>query len=149
MPSRAREVTFLLYSHETPPGVMYPVLGPPTRGCGYIGMDPESQGDDQKSGAPLLSRQAERVEVVPPRDGKAPGALIAAFPYLNGTTSKLGRELLQGHAVTAGENGCKTTEGRFMLDIRKKFFIVRVVRHGNKLPREAVDASALAGWMGL
>ena len=35
-------------------------------------------------------------------------------------------------------------EGRFRLDIRKKFFTVRMVRHWKRLPREAVDAPSLA-----
>jgi len=34
-------------------------------------------------------------------------------------------------------------EGRFKLDIRKKFFTVRVVRQWNRLPREAVDMPSM------
>jgi len=41
-------------------------------------------------------------------------------------------------------NGCKLKEGRFRLDIRKKFFTMRVVKHRNRLLREAVAAPSLA-----
>ena len=41
------------------------------------------------------------------------------------------------------ENGFKLEEGRFKLDIRKKLFTVRMVRHGNRLPGEVVHAHSL------
>lgn len=34
--------------------------------------------------------------------------------------------------------------GRFRLDARKKLFTLGMVRHGNSLPREVVDAPSLA-----
>lgn len=37
----------------------------------------------------------------------------------------------------------KLKESRFRLDIRMKFFTVRIVRHYNRLPREFVDAQSL------
>ena len=70
------------------------------------------------------------------------GDLLAAFQYLKGPTRKLERDFLQG-PVVKGQGGMALKEGRFRLDIKTKFFTVRVVRHWNRLPREAMAAPSL------
>ena len=93
---------------------------------------------------PLLWRQAERVGVVQPGEDKLWRDLIAAFQYLKGAYRKDGEGLFT-RAWSDGTrgNGLKLKEGRFRLDVRKKFFRMRVVRHWNRLPREAVNAPSL------
>ena len=79
---------------------------------------------------------------------------IASFQYRKGAYRKAG----EGLFIRAGSdrmrgNGLKLEEGRFRLDIRKKFLTVRVVRHWNRMPSEVVDTPSWKhsrpGWMGL
>jgi len=72
------------------------------------------------------------------------GDLMAAFQYLKGAYRKAGEGLFaRAWSDRTRGNIFKLKEGRFRLDIRKKFFTVRVVRHWNQLPREVRDASCL------
>ncbi|PKU40144.1 hypothetical protein llap_9555 [Limosa lapponica baueri] len=72
------------------------------------------------------------------------GELIVAFQYLKGNYRRDGEGLfIREYSDRTGGNGFKLEEGRFRLDIRKKFFPVRVVRHWNRLPKEIVDGPSL------
>ena len=75
------------------------------------------------------------------------GELTAACQYLKEPARELERDFLQGHGgVGQGvvATGFKLEEGRFSLDIRKKFLTLRVVRHWLRLLSEAVAAPSLA-----
>ena len=65
-----------------------------------------------------------------------------AFQYLKGAYRKDGDRLLS-RACCDRTNGFELKEGRFRLHIRKKFFMLRVVKHWHRLPREVVDTPSL------
>jgi len=72
------------------------------------------------------------------------GDLIAAFQYLKGAYRKDGEGLFTRMCSDRTRaNGSKLKEGRFRLDIRKKFFTMRVVKHWNRLPSEVAAVPSL------
>ena len=72
---------------------------------------------------------------------------LEQLPVPGGADRKDGEGLFTrvGKDRTRG-NSSELREGRFRLEIRKKFFPMRVVRPWPRLPREAVAAPSLAGF---
>jgi len=69
---------------------------------------------------------------------------IAAFQYLKGACRKDGgNNFSRDGCDRTRSNGFKLRDGRFRLDIRKKFFTVRVVKPWNRLPRQVMEAPSL------
>ena len=65
------------------------------------------------------------------------GDFIAAFQYLKGACKKGGDSLVS--KACCDRTRSKLREGRFRLDVRKKFFTMGVVKHRNGLSREVLE----------
>jgi len=75
---------------------------------------------------------------------KLRGDLTAAFQYMREAYKRDAEELFtRACSDRMRGSGFKLQEGRFRLDIRKKFFTVGVVRHWNRLPGEVANAPSL------
>ncbi|KFQ04547.1 hypothetical protein N330_09858, partial [Leptosomus discolor] len=73
------------------------------------------------------------------------GDLIAAFQCLKGAYRKSGEGLFTRECSDRKRgNGFRLKEDGFRLDVRKKFFTVRLLRHWNMLSREAVGGPSLS-----
>ncbi|KFU90823.1 hypothetical protein M959_14831, partial [Chaetura pelagica] len=77
------------------------------------------------------------------------GDLINVYKYVRGECQGDGVRLFsvmtsdRTRGFYDSMNGFKLEDDRVRLDIRRKFFTVRVVRHWNRLPREVVDVPSL------
>lgn len=85
-----------------------------------------------------------RAGVVQLGEEKLWGYLFEAFQYLKGAYNKAGERLLTRACNDKTKvNASYLKEDRLRIGIRKKFLTMKVMRHLDRLPREAVGTPAL------
>jgi len=81
--------------------------------------------NDQGAGETLLGGKAEGFRAVQPGEEKAPGKPCSSLPIPEGSYKKGGDRLfIRTCCDRTRSNGFKLEQGRFRLDIRKKFFTI-------------------------
>ena len=142
MASRLREGILPLCSGETSHGVLCPALEPPAQER----QEPVEAGPEEATLEHLCCEDRLRLSgLFSLEKRRLWGNLRAAFQCLKLAYKKVGEGLFtRVDSDRTRGNGFKLKDGRFRLDVRKKFFPARVVKHWNRLLREAVAAPSLA-----
>ncbi|GAB0177807.1 hypothetical protein GRJ2_000246000 [Grus japonensis] len=137
--SRSREVILPLYSALVRPHLEYCVQlwGPQYR------RDMELLERVQRRATKLI-RGLEHLSCEDRLREVALGRPYSSLPVPEGAYRKAGEGLfIRECSDRTRGNGFKLKEGRFILDVRKKFFTMKAVRHWNRMPQDAVGASSL------
>lgn len=72
------------------------------------------------------------------------GDLTTTSQSMKGPSGELERDSVRNCSDGTRTNGYRLKEGKFKLDLRKKFFTMRAVRHWNRFSKEILDVATLA-----